>query len=416
MRNLLFIDSSFTYRRLKQGGLDHVLTVRFLDNYFDKVWSAHPLDTQPTVSDNVSPWGKATWVEISEKHKFLRGRYGRFAFLRWAKQINGAWALICFSAELVRLVRRERIKVIRVGDPLLTGLIGVAISYITGARLVLRINGNNDELRKETQSCIQPSFFRWRWVEELVEKRVISHSQVILVPNRNYEIYARNKGASSKQIHFTNYGNLIDPRHLIHPSRRPRIRYQRLFGEIPERRWVAHIGRLHEVKRVEEAYDAFVLLSRSVENVGICFVGDGPLREKLERRVSADDLSHRVRFMGNIDQETLWRSMQFFSVIVSPRTGRALAEAAFGARPIVAYDLDWQGELLESGKSGLLVPEGDSAAMAEGVLRILGDNLLAKKLGANARKRAFKLLSPQLQSAAEMWAYDQVYEKAADES
>jgi len=414
MRNLLFIDSSYTYRRLEQNGLDHVLAVRFLDGYFDTVWSAHPLDTQPNVADDVSPWGKPIWAEISEKHKFLRGRWGRFAFLRWAKQINGAWALISFSAELVRLVRREKINVIRVGDPLLTGPIGLAISLVTGARLVVRINSNTDELRKETEACMHPSIFRWRWVEELVEKLVISRSRVVLVPTRDYEIFARSKGASSKQIFFTNFGNLIDPRHLLHPSKRPQLRYQRLFGEIPERRWIAHIGRLHEVKRVEEAYDAFVLLSRSIDDIGLCFVGDGPLRDKLERRVFADDLSHRVRFMGNIDQETLWQSMPFFSVIVSPRTGRALAEAAFGARPIVAYDLDWQGELLESGKSGLLVPAGDIAAMAGGISRILADDHLAKDLGTNVRKRAFKMLSPQLQSAAEMRAYDQAFEEVAE--
>ena len=57
--------------------------------------------------------------------------------------------------------------------------------------------------------------------------------------------------------------------------------------------------------------------------------------------------------------------------------------------PIVSTDHDFgTNEIIEDGKSGLLVPVVDLEAMAEAILRILEDPELSKKLSKNARERA----------------------------
>ena len=61
------------------------------------------------------------------------------------------------------------------------------------------------------------------------------------------------------------------------------------------------------------------------------------------------------------------------SVIISTLTGRALAETALSAVPIVAYDIDWHGEAIETGITGELVPYSNYLHMADAVEKILND-------------------------------------------
>lgn len=410
MRKLLYLDASFTFEELKLKGLDHVLAIRSLNGFFGEVWSAHPVDTQEGRTGDVQPWGKSIWHDLNPQHHFIRGRAGRFAILHRAKSLNALLALVAFTAQMVALVRKNGVDVVRAGDPLMTGLLGLIITRLTRAHLVVRINGNHDALRAEAGKCIQPSLFKWIRVEEAVERAVISRASSVLVPNADYESFAEAKGASPNSFTRTNYGNLIDPAHLTEPAAREPICYEDFFGSGPQLEWIGHIGRLHEVKRVEEAYDSFLRLSQHVDSCGLCFVGEGPLQEKIRDRAVSDGIKERILFLGDIDQKKLARGMPWFVAVVSPRTGRALAEAAFGARPIVAYDLDWQGELIESGKSGLLVPAGDTQGMAEALETILRDRGSAAKMGEAARRRAIEFLSPATQTAAEISAYKNVLE------
>src|SRR4029078_12896713 len=82
-------------------------------------------------------------------------------------------------------------------------------------------------------------------------------------------------------------------------------------------------------------------------------------------------------------------------VVVSPHTGRALSEAALGAAPIVAYDVDWQGANGETGVTGILVPQGDVQGLAKAAATLLADPRHAKQLGRNIRERALGLLDQQ---------------------
>jgi len=406
MRNLLYIDSSYTLSQIRERDLVHVLKVRHLDGYWDRVWSVHPVDTQPGTVGDGDAFGKPVMERITEDHFFVRGRYGLSRHLARLAPFNVALALISVVIEMLELVRSEKIAVVRAGDPLLCGLLGLIVARITGAKLMVRINGNNDMIRKDTGQPVMPRLFRKVLVEEFVERLVLSRADSFLAPSQNYMNFAVSKGADPKRCHLVRYGNLIDPRHLAPVAGRPLIDEPELQRAISQRQYFLYIGRLLSLKHVEDCIEVLGILVRAGHDVGLCLVGDGSMRGALEVRAAELGVLDRVLFLGNRNQGFLSRLIPLCVGVLSPLTGRALTEAAFGEAAIVAYDLDWQGDLVIDGVSGLLVPAHDIEAMARGAARLLQDPNLARALGVGARNRAFELLEPQRQTELEIAAYE----------
>ena len=406
MRTLLFIDSSYTLTEIRERALSHVLNIRHLNGYWDHVISAHPLDMRGSTVGTESRFGRTKIETLDESHRFARGRLGRFAALSRLSFLNSLLALVDFWAALIKLVRKDKIDAVRSGDPLLCGVIGLVISRLARVGFVVRIPANNDMIRASTGKPTQSRFTRSIAVEKWIEKLVVSRADVIIAPSENYADFAISKGASREKIMIVRYGGMVDPSHQVLPRDRPSLRDPYLLERLSERKWMFHIGRLSEIKHIEDCFDVLDCLSANGMDTGLLLIGDGPLRETLEARVKASGKTDRVMFLGNLPQQQLIALLPYASVVLSPLTGRALAEAAFAASPIVAYDLDWQGDLIRSDETGILVPARDTTAMAAGAQRFLDDSKFARQMGDEVRERAIALLSPDVAFANEVAAYE----------
>ena len=116
------------------------------------------------------------------------------------------------------------------------------------------------------------------------------------------------------------------------------------------------------------------------------FVGDGPLRQRLEYQLIAKGLSGRVKLAGwRRDTPELLALADVF-VLTSLWEGlpRALVEALKSGLPAVCYATDGVTDLLEDGINGFLVPPRNVTALAERVLLLLKDEPLRRALGAAA--------------------------------
>ena len=405
MRKLLYIDSSYTLSQIYDRSLKQVFEARFLDGYFDQVWSAHPVDTHPASNLNVGPAGKPLEERLSPSHVFVRGRYGRFKILTWLPAMNAALALLSFVLMLTSIARKERIRVVRAGDPLLCGLIGLIVARLSGGKLVVRVNGNHDTVRAVSGNPINPRMFRTAWVESRIETIVLSRADRVILYSENHREFALGKGSKDDRVAVIRHGNLIDARHMAEPTRRAPPADPEMLRMLQERPWMVHVGRLLNIKHAEDCYEVLRQLAAQDSEAGLLLIGDGPLRETIARRSEADELIDRVLFLGNINQDAVARILPRCTLALSPLTGRALAEVAFAALPIVAYDLDWQGEVVETDLTGILVPARDITAMAKGAAHLLADASLRQTLGSEARRRAFDLLEPQEQTRREIEAY-----------
>jgi len=168
-----------------------------------------------------------------------------------------------------------------------------------------------------------------------------------------------------------------------------RARFRARHG-IPEARPVlVHVGRLGHEKNVGFLLDALLRLRTVVPDVLLVLAGEGPAAGALERRIAAEGLGPHVLRLGYLDRDRqladCYRAGDAFVFASKTETqGLVLLEAMAQGVPVVALAELGTADLLAAGR-GALVPREDPADFAAACARLLGDRVLALRLGAEAR-------------------------------
>jgi glycosyltransferase involved in cell wall biosynthesis len=111
---------------------------------------------------------------------------------------------------------------------------------------------------------------------------------------------------------------------------------------------------------------------------------------ELRERVAGSDAATRVVLPGH--QQEVTAALTALDLLVHASRaepfGRILIEAAAAGVPVVAFASGGVPEIVLHEETGLLVPDGDEAALAAGILRLLREPALAHRLGERGRVRA----------------------------
>lgn len=154
---------------------------------------------------------------------------------------------------------------------------------------------------------------------------------------------------------------------------------------------VVFVGRIHEQKDLSTLVKSICLIeSKRPGLVDVSLVGDGPLRTSLQQQVLDADISDRVHFMGSSDDVAgILESSDIF-VLPSRAEGlsNALLEAMAAGLPSVASKIPGNIDVIEDGRTGLLVDPGDEDGLAEALTRLADQPDLRLRLGTAARKEA----------------------------
>ncbi len=127
----------------------------------------------------------------------------------------------------------------------------------------------------------------------------------------------------------------------------------------------------------EKAPDIFVKVAASVikykPNVLFILVGDGPLMKQTEKWIESHNLRDSFLLVGS--RKDIAEILPAFDLfLITSRTEglpRALLECLAAGIPVVSTDVGGIHELVDGKRNGLLFPEGDIAALAGGVIRLL---------------------------------------------
>ncbi|MFH9421844.1 glycosyltransferase family 4 protein [Streptomyces sp. NPDC017529] len=162
----------------------------------------------------------------------------------------------------------------------------------------------------------------------------------------------------------------------FHPARRDEVLRSSLAAG--RELLVGYVGRLAPDKDVR-----LLAAASRLPGVRTVVIGDGPSAPGLRAALPG------VRFLGRRTGDELARLVASLDVFV--HTGRydtfcqAVQEAMAGGVPVVAPAAGGPPDLVAHGRTGLLVPPGDGAALRDAVGLLAGDRALRARLGAAGR-------------------------------
>lgn len=163
-----------------------------------------------------------------------------------------------------------------------------------------------------------------------------------------------------------------------------------------------YCGRLIPEKGVDRVIRAMNQVVEHLPDATLVVAGDGPERRNLEALVEQSGLNRSVRFEGTVPPVVVARLMgECRAVLMASRSHETrseglpmvLLEAGAMARPVVAAPDGGTAEVVEHGKTGLLVEGDDAGAFASAILALLRDPALVERLGRAARRRIEKHFS-----------------------
>jgi glycogen synthase len=148
-------------------------------------------------------------------------------------------------------------------------------------------------------------------------------------------------------------------------------------------------GRLEYEKGVHTVLDAMRSLRRQHPALRLVIAGRGSQEDALRAQARRLRLGRSVRFAGWLDDDDLSAMAAAADLALVPSLyepfGLVALEAAAAGTPVVATDRGGLGEVVRGSRLGLTVPGSDPAALADAVTSLLADQVLARRIGREAR-------------------------------
>lgn len=208
--------------------------------------------------------------------------------------------------------------------------------------------------------------------------------RVVLVSEAIKRLWVRHTGSEAKLVVVPNG---VDLSEFGQPVPQARAGPARLVS----------VARLDRHKRIGDAVEA---IGRLIEQGIDCqyeVLGDGPERTSLAERVQAMGLQARVSLVGAVPHREVRRRLAEADLLIHPSGeesfGLAVAEAMATGLPIVAAGSPGVKEVVDEGRTGILYPTGDVAALVGALEDLCRNPARRVALGAAGRRRVAERFS-----------------------
>ncbi len=305
--------------------------------------------------------------------------------------LSGVYSLAYKTAEVTR---KYHIRIVEVLDVSVAGLAGLILSSVSDRKFILKYGGDlvfEYLSLKEVRACdelwsVEESWkvddFRARllyWIERQYVK-----SYDLLLPDSYYGTELLSKlGAKDEKVQVVPNG--VDTKLFSPRESNPKV--ERRLGLKKPVVFVA--ARLVPWKGITYLVKAAPTILKSFPSATFLIVGDGPERENLERQVKEMRLSSNFIFAGRISHLNMAEVISCIDVFVLPSlfdtTPNVLLEVMSSGKPTIASNIKGIREVIEKGKTGILIPPADEYHLSEALLELLSNPDYASKIGRNAR-------------------------------
>jgi glycosyltransferase involved in cell wall biosynthesis len=157
------------------------------------------------------------------------------------------------------------------------------------------------------------------------------------------------------------------------------------------------VGRLIPIKGHLVLLRALAQARRHVPSVVLDVAGRGPLEPALKAYARELGVEDAVRFLGFVSP--VQRAIEDAAIVVVPSLGEGFGMVALEAmergRPVIVSSVGGLPEIVEHGRTGLVVQAGDAEALADAIVELASDLRKAAVMGGAGRERALEEFPPE---------------------
>jgi len=145
---------------------------------------------------------------------------------------------------------------------------------------------------------------------------------------------------------------------------------------------IGYVGRLSEEKGILNFIEAIPKIIEKEKNLKFLIVGDGHLRENLEKQIKSKHLKGKVKLVGWVSHDELPDYLNELKLVVLPSYTEGLPnvilEAMACGTPVLANSVGSIPDLIINGKTGFLMEKNDPESIAENVIKSINNPDLLK--------------------------------------
>jgi glycosyltransferase involved in cell wall biosynthesis len=253
----------------------------------------------------------------------------------------------------------------------------------THASLSARIAAKRNNIKVvHTRHCIEgeKKFLKkavYRFVNNILSDRVIGVSKAVC---SNLEA----DGINTEKLRMVYNG--IFPLKEISASEQQALRKKYNIGS--ENVVVGMVARLEPVKNHEMFLEAAKVVDTICPEAVFMIVGAGSMEKKLRQKARRDGIEDKVIFTGYISDVNDIMNIIDIHVLTSEKEALSISliEAMSLGKPVVATDSGGPGEVVENGKSGILVGVDDSVNLTMGIVRFIQRKDIRVEAGREGRR------------------------------
>ena len=160
---------------------------------------------------------------------------------------------------------------------------------------------------------------------------------------------------------------------------------------------IVYAGQLYPWKGVDVLVRAFARLSKGELVIAGGLAGESDF-DRVQNLARTLNLGERVKFLGSLPQKDVARELARATVVAAPFLKSAMTsehtspikafEAMAAGRPLLISDTDASREIVEDGRTGIVVPPGNVEAWSQALDRVLSDRALQMALARAAFEKA----------------------------
>ncbi len=282
----------------------------------------------------------------------------------------GATVVDFAGADATRAKIRHRIR-----DYVEENRIQIVHTHTPRCVLMLRmaLGRRHQQLHVATKHILNaPGDRRWGMLYSLIDRLLLySPDHLVAVSDKVYRGIMACPGLDRTGVSMIRNAVDSEPYHV--PDQRNPCRAE--FGLTPDQLLIGTSGRLEKVKRYDLLLLGFSMTLTKFPQSRLMIVGDGTLRHELEKLAETLGIGDAVIWTGfRKDIPRLLAAMDIYCM-PSANEGLSLSilEAMAAGKPVIITDVGGARELVEDGKTGLLIPPGSAEAIAESLMDLLGN-------------------------------------------